>query len=68
MGVASLLEGRSQDMCWCQTQARKHHLTIREAGSLKVKGPLYSCHLCLPSRSIGCLIDIWKPSNAGVRG
>ena len=32
----------------CQTQSKKHYiealpLKIREAGSLKVEGPLYSC-------------------------
>ena len=57
----------------CQTQARKHHikalpLKIREAGSLKVEGPLYSLPLYVCPPEVGQLIDIWKPSNAGVRG
>ena len=52
----------------CKIQARKRYLEslpsvpkIKEAASLKVKGPLCGCLLtgCLPSGSIPCLIDIW---------
>ena len=49
------LEGKNMfSAVVCKIQARKRYIeSIKEAASLKVKDPLYSCLLiaCLPSRS-----------------
>ena len=69
-GVVSLLESRCAfGAAVCKIQARKCYIKslppvpkIKEAVSLKVKGPLYSYLLIvICPLEVGCLIDIWKP-------
>ena len=62
---ASLPEGKNRGQCLVQLCAKYRLVsaTIKEAASLKVKGPLYSCLLIarVCPTEVGRLIDIWKP-------